>query len=196
MTASRSISRKIIRLGTRGSRLALAQAGQVRRRLSAAWPGLRFEIVTVKTLGDEFQGVELFRQSGVGVFTKAIEKKLLSGEIDLVVHSLKDLPTDLSRGLVLAAVPRRLDAADVLLSKKRLTLSQLPAGAMVGTGSPRRKRQLLLARPDLKVRDLRGNLDTRVSKMLCGELDAIVLARAGLLRLKNTENTRARCRIR
>ncbi|HTL71373.1 MAG TPA: hydroxymethylbilane synthase [Candidatus Eisenbacteria bacterium] len=177
-------ARKTFRLGTRGSRLALAQSGEIRRRLAALWPRLRFETVVVKTTGDEFQGVELFRKSGVGVFTKAIEKKLLSGEIDFAVHSLKDLPTDLPKGLVLAAVPRRLDPGDVLLSKKRHTLSSLPSGAVVGTGSPRRKRQILLARPDLEARDLRGNLDTRVRKMLDGEVDAIVVARAGLLRLK------------
>lgn len=174
----------VIRIGTRGSRLALAQSGQIQKILAKQNPGLRFELVVVKTLGDEFQSVALFKKTNVGVFTKAIEKKLLKGDIDVAVHSLKDLPTTLPKGLVLAAVPRRLDSSDVLLTRNGTTLAGLPLGATVGTGSPRRKRQLQRLRPDLDVRDLRGNLDTRVSKVLKEKkLDAIVVAGAGLMRL-------------
>ncbi len=174
---------KVVRIGTRGSKLALAQAGDVKRRLEKANPGVRFRLVVVRTEGDEFQSVELFRKNGTGFFTKAIEEKLLAGRIDAAVHSLKDLPTKSPRGLTLAAVPKRLVPTDVLVSRRRFSLRDLPAGATVGTGSPRRKRQILLARPDIAVRDIRGNLDTRVKKVLSGELAAIVVAQAGLLRL-------------
>ena len=177
--------RKEFLIGTRGSALALAQAGQVKRLLEKASPNERFRLVTVKTFGDEFQSVESFRQNGVGVFTKAIEEKLGSGQIDLAVHSLKDLPTELPQSLQIAPLPKRLPAEDVLISRGGFDLTHLPQGAIVGTGSPRRKRQLLLARPDLNVVDLRGNLDTRVGKVLKEKtLDAVVVARAGLLRLK------------
>lgn len=173
-----------IRIGTRGSALALAQAEEVRRRLQARFPSRRFRIVTIKTRGDEFQAVELFKKKGIGVFTKAIEKKLLDNKIDIAVHSLKDLPTQLPKGLLLAAVPKRLDTRDLLVSRKRYTLASLPKGSVVGTGSPRRKRQIFGLRPDLVLEDIRGNLDTRVRKVLKRELDALVVARAGLLRLK------------
>jgi hydroxymethylbilane synthase len=174
-----------VRIGTRASRLALAQAGDVMRRLKIAWPSERFRLVKIRTLGDEYQSVELFKKSGAGVFTKAIEKKLLAGDIDIAVHSLKDLPTDLPRGLTLAAVPKRFPVEDVLISRARRNLDSLPKGARVGTGSPRRKRQLLRLRPDLDVVDLRGNLETRISNVLNGrKMDAVVLAAAGLKRLK------------
>ena len=174
-----------VRIGTRGSALALAQARDVMRRLKKKNPNVKFRLVKIKTLGDEFRGVEIFKKSGTGVFTKAIEKKLLSGAIDIAVHSLKDLPTLLARGLVLGGVPKRFPAEDVLISRGRYDLRRLPRGARVGTGSPRRKRQLLRRRPDLKVVDLRGNLDTRVAKALKEKkLDAVVVARAGLLRVK------------
>ena len=174
-----------VRIGTRASALALTQARQVKRMLEKRNPGVRFRLVTMKTFGDEFQGVEIFRKTNVGVFTKTIEKKLLSGGIDLAVHSLKDLPTALPGGLIVGAVPQRFPAQDVLLSRDRDRLIDLPWGATVGTGSPRRKRQLLLRRPDLKVVDLRGNLETRVAKVIQKkELDAVVIAHAGLLRMK------------
>lgn len=174
----------LIRVGSRGSKLALAQASEVIRKLKQLRPDLRLELVPVKTYGDEYQSVEIFKRTQVGVFTKEIEKKLLNGTIDIAVHSLKDLPTDLPRGLKLAAVPKRASVEDVLISRHQYTLESLPPGARVGTGSPRRKRQLLRLRPDLKVTDLRGNLDTRAAKVLKEKkLDAVMVARAGLERL-------------
>ena len=175
---------RLVRIGTRGSQLALAQAGRIKHRLESLYPRVEFRLVIIKTTGDEFQSVELFKKETIGVFTKAIEKKLIKKEIDIAVHSLKDLPTELPKGLTLAAFPKRLDVRDVLISKARFSLTALPKGARVGTGSIRRKRQILLERPDLKLVDIRGNLDTRVSKVLKeNKLDAIVVARAGLLRL-------------
>ncbi len=177
--------KRVVRIGTRGSQLALAQARDVQKRLYRRHPRVTFKLVVIKTAGDEFQSVELFKRKKTGVFTKAIEERLLRNEIDLAVHSLKDLPTELPKGLCLAAFPKRLDPADVLISRKGFGLSSLPRGASVGTGSPRRKRQLLLARPDLKVIDIRGNLDTRIAKVLKERrYDAVVVARAGLLRLQ------------
>ncbi len=174
----------LIRIGSRGSKLALAQASEVRRKLARLCPGVKFELVQIKTHGDEYQSVEIFKKMRAGVFTKEIEKKLLSGAVDMAVHSLKDLPTDLPRGLKLAAIPKRASVEDVLISRYRYTVESLPPGARVGTGSPRRKLQLLRLRPDLKLVDLRGNLDTRVSKVLKEKsLDAVMVARAGLERL-------------
>jgi hydroxymethylbilane synthase len=163
--------------------LALAQSEDVLKHLRRRWPSERFSLVIVKTKGDEFQSVELFKKTHVGVFTKAIEEKLLAGEIDAAVHSLKDLPTDLAAGLVLAAVPKRLDVCDVLISRKRWTIKTIPAGSVVGTGSPRRKSQVAFLRPDLVLKDMRGNLDTRVGKVLKKEYDAVIVADAGLRRL-------------
>ncbi len=176
---------RIFRIGTRKSALALAQTSQVVACLKKKFPLLRIKIVKVSTLGDEFQSVELFKHAQEGVFTKAIEKKLLSGEIDMAVHSLKDLPTDVSRGLRLAAVLKRADTRDALISRSRHSLKTLPQGAVVGTGSLRRKEQLKRIRPDLRVLDLRGNLNTRVGKVLKKRgYDAILVAHAGILRLK------------
>ncbi len=175
----------LIRIGTRGSKLALAQSSMVQRGLARQCPGVRFELVLIKTHGDEYQSVELFKKTRTGVFTKEIEKKLLDGSVDVAVHSLKDLPTDLAKGLRLGAIPKRAPSEDVLISRHLYTLESLPPGAKVGTGSPRRKRQILRLRPDLKLVDLRGNLDTRVSKVLKEKsLAAVVVARAGLERLK------------
>lgn len=173
------------RIGTRKSPLALAQALEVIRALKKKWRSLKIQTVPISTAGDEFQSVELFKRVQEGVFTKAIEKKLLRREIDLAVHSLKDLPTTLPKGLRLAAVLKRADTADALVSKKAYDLASLPVGACVGTGSPRRKFQLKRLRPDLRVEDLRGNLGTRVSKTLKeNRYDAVLVARAGLLRVR------------
>lgn len=177
--------RGVWRIGTRGSALALAQSLAVARALKRRHPKLSFELVKIRTGGDEYKGVELFKKNGVGVFTKEIERRLLDKSVDIAVHSLKDLPTKLARGLVLGATPKRASVADVLISRGRHTLESLPFGARIGTGSPRRKRQLARLRPDLKLVDLRGNLDTRVSKVLRAKtLDGVVVARAGLERLK------------
>lgn len=173
----------VVRIGTRQSPLALAQATGVLRRLQKLHPGQRFELVKIRTTGDVFKGIELFKKNGIGVFTKEIEKALLKRRIDLAVHSLKDLPTSMPPGLILAAVPKRLPANDVLISRKKVSLQTLPQQARVGTGSSRRAAQLLLARPDLRVVPIRGNLDTRVHKAIGGDLDAVVLAQAGLQRL-------------
>ncbi len=175
---------KTVIVGTRGSRLALAQTGQVLKALRRKNPGVRFEARVIKTTGDEYQTVELFKKTNIGVFTKELEKKLLSGEIDAAVHSLKDLPTDLPKQLTLASFPKREDTRDALISRQRFTLKSLPQGALVATGSPRRKRQLEILRPDLKIKNIRGNLDTRIGRVLkTGEFHVVMLAQAGLLRL-------------
>lgn len=176
---------RTLRIGTRGSRLALAQSSDVCRRLRRLNPGLRFELAVVRTTGDEYQSVELFKRTQIGVFTKAIEKKLLERKIDLAVHSLKDLPTQSHKDLTIAAVPKRESVEDVLISRGRHSLRTLPQGAVVGTGSPRRKRQLALLRPYLKLVDIRGNLDTRIRRTVVERrYDAVVLALAGLKRIR------------
>jgi hydroxymethylbilane synthase len=173
-----------LRLGARGSTLSLAQTEQVARLLA---PFAEVEIRTFRTTGDRLSrlGAEI---SGKGVFTKEIDEALLEGRVDVGVHSLKDLPSAIPQGLALAAVPAREDARDVLLSRSGSTLARLPAGARVGTGSPRRRAQLLAARPDLEILEARGNVDTRIRRMREGRWDAIVLARAGLARLGRLED--------
>lgn len=173
----------LIRVGTRGSALALAQTAMFVADLTAA--GLTCETVVVKTDGDvnATQLVELAGQlGGTGIFTSALRDALLAGTIDLAVHSLKDLPTADVDGLTLAVVPERADPADVLVSTHAGGIAGLPAGARVGTGSPRRTVQLLVLRPDLVIEPIRGNVDTRIS-MVGRDYDAVVLAAAGLARL-------------
>jgi hydroxymethylbilane synthase len=165
-----------VRLGTRGSALALAQAGIVARALEEAEPGLAIELVEITTSGD--RGAPVGDKSR---FVKEIEDALLGGEIDLAVHSAKDLPGVLPDGLAIVGVPAREDARDALCGAA--SLDELPAGASVGTSSLRRRAQLLAERPDLAVRDLRGNVDTRLRKLADGDYDAVVLAMAGLKRL-------------
>ena len=169
----------MIRVGTRGSLLATTQAGVVRDALRSL--GEEAELVIVSTIGDKIGGpiVEI----GVGVFTSALRDALLAGEIDVAVHSLKDLPTAQDPRFALVAVPERADPRDVLVSRSGLPLTQLPPGASVGTGAPRRTAQLRLARADLEIQPIRGNLDSRMRKVATAECDAIVVARAGLLRL-------------
>lgn len=171
-----------MRLGTRGSALALAQARIVASRLAAAGAG-EVELVTIRTSGDRFTAASLPAIGGAGLFTKEIEEALLDGRIDLAVHSLKDLPTALPPGLALGAVLEREDPADALVAPPGMTLATLPPRARVGTSSPRRRAQLLAARPDLEIVDLRGNVPTRLERQASGELHAVVLARAGLARL-------------
>lgn len=170
-----------LRLGTRRSPLAMAQAGGVAATLIAL-TGRDVELVEVTTRGDVDPGA-IAQIGGTGVFVSALRDALLNGEVDLAVHSLKDLPTAAAEGLSLAAVPAREDPRDVLCSPAGLTLGELPTGARVGTGSPRRTAQLLALGLGLEVVPLRGNVDTRLKKAIDGEVDAVVLARAGLARL-------------
>ena len=172
-----------LQLGTRASALARWQAEWVAAQLKAC--GHDVVLVPITTQGDVVHG-SLGQAGGVGLFTKELQQALLDGRIDLAVHSLKDLPTDRVAGLALAGVPPRESVHDVLLSRDRMTLTELPAGAVVGTGSLRRRAQLLHLRPDLRPADIRGNVDTRIRKLQGGDFDAIVLAEAGLNRLELT----------
>ncbi len=170
-----------LRIGTRGSRLALTQAAMVRDGLARA--GTDCEIVIVKTSGDRIQDRPLADAGGKGLFTKELEEALFAREIELAVHSMKDVPTHLPDGLTLGAFLPREDPHDVLVSNKSYTLETLPQGAVVGTSSVRRRAQLLRARKDVEALTLRGNVDTRLSKLDGGTFDAIILACAGLKRL-------------
>ena len=170
-----------ITIGSRGSSLALWQAHWVRDRLESA--GHEVAIRIIKTSGDKLQTAALAASGTKGLFIKEIEEALLAGEVDLAVHSMKDLPTDLPEGLGVAAVPEREDPHDALVSKGRVTLGQLPAGARIGTSSLRRQSQLLALRADLTMVPMRGNVDTRLRKLERGDCDALVLAGAGLKRL-------------
>ena len=170
-------------IGTRRSKLALIQAQLVAEALRRACEDLVVELLEITTAGDREPKKPLSAASETGIFTRAIEQKLLAGEIDLAVHSLKDLPVELAKGLALAATPERGDPRDVLLSRQGLALRDLRAGAVVGTSSPRRAAQLRALRPDLVTAELRGNVDTRIEKLRRGDYDAIVVALAALDRL-------------
>jgi len=172
----------VIRLGSRGSKLALWQAEHIRAEVERRTGG-KVEIVRIKTTGDMILDVPLARVGGKGLFVKEIEEALLASNIDLAVHSMKDVPTDLPRELEIVAITKREDPRDAFLSNKVSRFEDLPKGARVGTSSLRRQTQLLGLRPDLVVVDNRGNLDTRIRKMEEGKFDAIILAAAGLLRL-------------
>jgi hydroxymethylbilane synthase len=175
----------VLRIGTRGSPLALAQAGQVRERLAAAHglPAERIELKVIRTTGDMIRDRPLSEVGGKGLFTKEIEEALLAGEIDLAVHSAKDMPTVLPPGLGIAAVLPREDVRDAFISRKAKTLGELPRGAVVGTASLRRQALVKRLRPDLSVVTFRGNVETRLRKLDAGEVDATLLALAGLKRL-------------
>jgi len=176
--------RRAFRIGTRGSKLALWQANFISNLISEKYPELNTEIQIIKTTGDTMLSSPLSEIGGKGVFVKEIEEGLLSQQIDIAVHSMKDVPTVLPEGLCIGAVAKRHDPRDVLISKDGLTLSELPEGARVGTGSLRRASQLLHNRPGLKIVSIRGNVDTRIRKLNeSGEYDAIVLAMAGLERM-------------
>ncbi len=172
---------RTIRFGTRGSELALTQTNRIADALREAHPGLVVEVQVIKTQGDRDQNSALNKFAGKGIFTKEIEDALLAGQIDMAVHSLKDLPTELPPGLALAAVPARADARDLLVSG--CSVEELPPGALVGTGSARRREQLCLLRPDLTFGEIRGNVATRVQKWRSGLYQATVLACAGVARL-------------
>jgi len=172
-----------ITVGSRGSDLALWQTRWVIARLQQARPDVEFRIQRITTRGDVVRDRALSQVGGKGLFVKEIEAALLAGEIDLAVHSLKDMPTELPEDLAIGAVTAREDPRDVLVSRLGLKLAELPPGARVGTGSLRRAAQLRASRPDLRIVDLRGNVDTRLRKAATEEYDAVVLAAAGLIRL-------------
>ncbi len=179
-----STETSVLRIGSRGSPLALVQARELQSRLAAACglPAARIEIKTFRTSGDMIQG-SLAEAGGKGLFTKEIEEALLAGVIDLAVHSSKDMPTALPTGLVLAAFLQREDARDAFVGRKAKRLQDLPYGAVVGTASPRRQALVKRLRPDLAIVPLRGNVETRLRKIEAGDADATVLALAGLKRL-------------
>lgn len=170
-------------IGTRGSKLALWQANFIAGKITERYPEIEVTIKRVTTTGDKILDVPLAKIGGKGLFTKEIETEMLAGDIDLAVHSLKDMPTELPEGLTFAAITERVDAGDAFISPKYRTIDNLPRGARVGTSSLRRKAQLLNYRPDLEIADLRGNLDTRLNKLANHTFDAILLAVAGLKRL-------------
>lgn len=173
-------------IATRGSKLALWQANHIKDRLEAQHPGLTVELLKIKTKGDKILDVPLAKVGGKGLFVKEIEEAMLEGRAHLAVHSMKDVPTELPEGLVCDIHPEREAPTDTLLSVKYDGLDGLPEGALVGTSSLRRQSQLLALRPDLKIESLRGNLDTRLQKLLDGQYDAIILATSGLNRLEAT----------
>ncbi len=182
---------KQLRIATRASQLALAQTRQVMAALSAVCPEAAISIVEVSTQGDRDQSDFLYARSDVGFFTSEVERTLLDGRADVAVHSLKDLPTTITAGLTIAAIPTREAVNDVVVASRAITsLHDLPNGAAVGTSSLRRITQLQRLRPDLKCQPLRGNVETRLRKVQQGDCDAIVIAQAGLNRLGRTDGHR------
>ena len=178
--------KKVVVVGSRGSKLALIQTNWVISELKRLNPGLEFQIEKISTKGDKITNVPLSRLGGVGLFTKELEVALIKEKIDIAVHSAKDVPTEIHEGLTIGATPKREDPHDVLISCNNASLEKLPDNARIGTSSLRRKAQLLAFREDYKILDLRGNLDTRLKKLEEEDLDAIVVARAGLLRMNYT----------
>ncbi|MDY6820962.1 MAG: hydroxymethylbilane synthase [Deferribacterota bacterium] len=176
------IKRKI-RIGTRGSRLALKQVEQVIENLKAKYPYIETEVVKIKTSGDKFRDAPLANIGGKGLFLKEIEEVLLKKDIDVAVHSLKDVPAEIPKELEIIATLKREDPRDAFISYKYNSLNELVDGSVVGTCSLRRKSQLLRFNKNLKIKDLRGNVNTRLNKLRKGEYDAIVIAAAGLIRL-------------
>jgi hydroxymethylbilane synthase len=172
-----------LKIGTRGSQLALYQANWVKNRLTEAHPQLNVSLVTIKTTGDKIQDAPLAKIGGKGLFVKEIEEALLERKVDLAVHSIKDVPTEFPEGLQLSAITKRESPLDVLISRDGTGLKALPKGARIGTSSLRRQAQLLHFREDLEMIPLRGNLDTRLRKLDESNLDGIVLAMAGVRRL-------------
>ena len=179
-----------ITIGTRASELALWQAEYIAAEIEKQYPTVRVELRRMTTKGDRILDAPLAKIGGKGLFTKDLEQAMFAGEIDLAVHSLKDMPTEVPDGLVIGAVTERLDAGDAFVSVRYQSMEELPQGAKVGTSSLRRRAQLLAVRPDLKIHDLRGNVNTRLAKLDAGEFDAIVLAAAGLKRLGLGERIR------
>jgi len=176
-----------IKIGTRGSKLALWQANWVKTAFNQKFPQLDIELAIIKTKGDKILDVPLAKVGGKGLFVKEIEEALLDCQIDIAVHSMKDMPAEIPQGLCIGAVPEREVPSDVLISKNHRPFSELSSGSLIGTSSLRRSAQIRHARSDIEIRPLRGNLDTRLKKMETENLDAIVLAAAGVKRL-NLEN--------
>ncbi len=183
--SSKTNLQQVVRIGTRRSTLALRMANHVAECITAINPSVRIEICEITTRGDLNLTAPLTALGGKGVFTEALEFALRQGEIDCAVHSLKDLPVEMADDLSLGAVPKRGDHRDVLVSRNGQTLAELPAGARIGTGSLRRRAQVLWLRPDLEIVPIRGNVPTRIKKMHAApeQFDAVVLAAAGLMRL-------------
>ncbi len=175
---------KLIKIGTRKSLLALAQSNGIKAQIEAKYPDVTVELVKIMTKGDKILDVPLAKVGGKGLFVKELEEAMLSREVDMAVHSMKDVPAELPDELHLALVTKREDPRDAFISNKYKTLTDLPHGARIGTSSLRRRAQLAKVRPDLVIEDLRGNLDTRLRKLDDGQYDAIILAAAGLNRLK------------
>lgn len=171
-----------LRIGTRASQLALWQANWVKSELEKNYPGMEVTLTKIKTMGDKILDVPLAQVGGKGLFVKEIEEAMLRGEIDIAVHSMKDVPTEFPEGLGLYCITKREDPRDALISRN-LSFSQLPQGARVGTSALRRQAQLLKVRPDLKMITIRGNVETRIRKLEEDHLDAVILAAAGLKRL-------------
>ncbi|MDD5712482.1 MAG: hydroxymethylbilane synthase, partial [Smithellaceae bacterium] len=173
----------ILRIGTRGSGLALTQTDWVAKKIGALFPELVIEKVIIKTKGDIMEDVSLAKVGGKGLFVKEIEEALLDGRIDAAVHSMKDMPSEIPLGLTIGAIPQREDPRDVLISRDRMKLEEMPAGARIGTGSLRRTFQLRNLLPDVTVVPLRGNLDTRIRKIETEGLDGVIVAAAGIRRM-------------
>jgi hydroxymethylbilane synthase len=170
-------------IGSRGSALALAQTAWIRGQILSRFPDVEVTVKVIRTSADKDQTASLRSASTVGAFVKELEQALLDREIDVAVHSMKDVPTGIPAGLRIAAVPKREDARDALITPLGGSLSALPPGSLVGTGSVRRQAQILSLRPDLRIQDIRGNIDTRLKKLQDGACDALILACAGLHRL-------------
>jgi hydroxymethylbilane synthase len=173
----------MIRIGSRGSPLALSQTAWVKNQLLLHFPDAHIDIIIIKTSADRDQTTSLRSAPTVGLFVKELEQALLAEEIDIAVHSMKDLPIQIAAGLRIAAIPKREDARDAFITSRSKSLSELPGGSLIGTGSVRRQAQVLALRPDLRIADIRGNVDTRLKKLKNGTYDAVILACAGLRRL-------------
>jgi len=184
--------KSLLRIATRKSPLALWQAEHVKRRLLEAHMGLSVELVTMTTQGDKILDTPLAKIGGKGLFVKELEQGMLDGQADIAVHSIKDVPMEFPEGLFLSTILEREEPCDAFVSNQHTGIDDLPEGAVVGTSSLRRRCQLLHKRPDLVIKDLRGNVNTRLSKLDNGEYDAIILACAGLIRLEMADRIRQR----
>lgn len=179
----RLMSLKTVRIGTRGSQLALWQANWIKSQLEKLYPDISIDLETIKTSGDKILDVPLAKVGGKGLFVKEIEQALIDGQIDMAVHSMKDMPGDLPEALCIGVIPIRETPYDVLISRGNKRIKDLPEDARIGTSSLRRASQMLYLHPDFKIYPLRGNLDTRIKKLTSENLDAIILAGAGVKRL-------------